>query len=333
MSESAEVDEEEDYNAGSKKWEKISTNFACAVEIKRFIYSRVLDEGSPRSQMNHDFANEVNDARKLTRKLWGSSTCDADCDMVSGVCIEGSVPLMSKSITASSSKMVNSRSAFSKEGCAALVYSGLTQAKADSWREELYSTAAHVCQNANQRCFINAVVERCLIECVEEVNEVDIRSEPSIFMLHGYPGAGKSTTLKFVRKFFEDICGFTHGVEFVFVTSMHTMADIIGGVTCHSFGAIAWHTRDGRGVNKRKNKADEGMSKLFIRYERLRWIFTDEFPTMGLEPQSEFEFNVRTATRDAHTWKQRRIGTVQEDRIFGGVNLASPVTLCCYKRA
>ena len=99
--------------------------------------------------------------------------------------------------------------------------------------------------NRKQRDILRRVIERCLQECEDEAADKPFRSEPISMLIHGVPGAGKSAVLKWLRSFFEDVCGFTHGVEFVFLASMSTMASIVEGCTLHSFGNIAFKMEDG----------------------------------------------------------------------------------------
>ena len=62
------------------------------------------------------------------------------------------------------------------------------------------------------------------------------------------------------------------------------------------------------------------MSSLFLKYERLRWIFIDEFPTVGVEVLATAEYNIGHNTREENTWRMRTEG---ETRPWGGMNL------CC----
>ena len=66
---------------------------------------------------------------------------------------------------------------------------------------------------AEQLKFLRAVVDRCLTEAQEEQAESS-RSEPLRAVFHGVPGAGKTQTLKWLRAFFEDMCGWQHQQEF-----------------------------------------------------------------------------------------------------------------------
>ena len=50
---------------------------------------------------------------------------------------------------------------------------------------------------------LQAVIDRCRSEMLEEQKEAPHRSEPLRALLHGVPGAGKSETLHWLRQYFE----------------------------------------------------------------------------------------------------------------------------------
>ena len=123
--------------------------------------------------------------------------------------------------------------------------------------------------SAEQLVFLSSTVERCIREMREENSTATYRSEPMRFMLHGVPGAGKSQTLLWLRTFFEKVCGWTHGKEFVYLASQNTMAALIGGFTVHSFNLISFKRKDGQTISaKRENKKD--VSPHFLVYQRVR---------------------------------------------------------------
>ena len=96
---------------------------------------------------------------------------------------------------------------------------------------------------------LTKVVTRVLQEKADEDVNKEYRSEPVPMLLHGVPGAGKSRVLKWMRIFFEEVCDFTHGVEFVYLASQNTMAALSGGSTPHSFGDIPFMTKGGDKAN------------------------------------------------------------------------------------
>ena len=57
-------------------------------------------------------------------------------------------------------------------------------------------------------------------------------------LAQGLPGVGKSELIMWARRFFEEVMGWDHGVQYACVASMNTMAALIGGATIHSFGKV-----------------------------------------------------------------------------------------------
>ena len=128
---------------------------------------------------------------------------------------------------------------------------------------------------AEQLKFLRAVVDRCLTESQEEQAERS-RSEPLRAVFHGVPGAGKSQTLKWLRAFFEDLCGWQHQQEFVYLAPQNTQAALIAGMTLHAFANIHVKTKTARAKNT-------STPEQFAKYQRLRWLVVDESSTVGLE--------------------------------------------------
>ena len=60
------------------------------------------------------------------------------------------------------------------------------------------------------------------------------------------------------------------------------------------------------------------MSNLFIRFERLRWIFIDECSTIGCETLATGEYNAQNHIRDSNTWAMRN---ASYKRPWGGLNV------------
>ena len=138
-------------------------------------------------------------------------------------------------------------------------------------------------------------------------------------MLTWSPGAGKTQTLLWIREFFEDICGWTHGVEFVFGASQNAMAALIAGFTLHSFHKLSFKHKDGTTVAS-QNDAKNDMSSVFIRYQALRFMFIDEFSTASLDVFAEIDNNTSTHIRERGTWALRG---KNDKRPFGGLNVVT----------
>jgi SpoVK/Ycf46/Vps4 family AAA+-type ATPase len=73
----------------------------------------------------------------------------------------------------------------------------------------------------------------------ERTNSINSKEEdPSLNLLHGPPGAGKSLLIKWIRSYFETVWDWEHGVQFVILAPMNTMANNVGGETIHAWGEI-----------------------------------------------------------------------------------------------
>ena len=194
-----------------------------------------------------------------------------------------------------------------------LRYSNLTRTRAATWLQNL--TASCKPPTQEQHVFLQKIIDRCLREQFEEQNATGIRSEPERILFHGVPGAGKSQCYHWVRSFFEEICGFQHGREFVFLAPQNTQAALIGGYTIHSFGNIDRHgySKSGRG--------EDGMNKWYIQYQNLRWIFVDEVSCAGLEVLGHLHQHLVGATRDRDTWKLRLEHGQEVPRLCAGMNV------------
>ncbi|CAJ1330857.1 unnamed protein product, partial [Effrenium voratum] len=116
----------------------------------------------------------------------------------------------------------------------------------------------------------------CLREAREEAEDKPFRSEPLRAFLHGVPGAGKSQTLKWLRGFFEEICRWTQGQEFVCLASQNTQAALIDGNTLHSFAELQVK------APKQSRQTQFGPDK-FVKYQRLRWLIVDECSAVALQ--------------------------------------------------
>jgi hypothetical protein len=102
------------------------------------------------------------------------------------------------------------------EAGASLLYRGLTRATAGDWLLRLTTGApSGIVPSDEQRLVLQDVMDRCFEERVDEEDDLEIRSEPLRLFLHGVPGAGKSKLLEWIRMFFDEVLGCTHGVEFV----------------------------------------------------------------------------------------------------------------------
>ena len=194
----------------------------------------------------------------------------------------------------------------------ATAYGKFTAQVARTWLHGLQNAIPGPRPSSEQSHFLQAVLERCILEATEEKQSNAFRSEPLRAFLHGVPGAGKTQTIKWLRFFFETVCEWTHGQEFVFAAPQNTQAALIDGITVHSLAGLT--------IKNKMPTASERSSAvdLFVKFQRLRWIVIDECSTLGLEVLSSLQKTVHDSTRNQHTWKLR---AARETRPFGGINL------------
>ena len=124
-------------------------------------------------------------------------------------------------------------------------------------------------------------------------------------LLHGVPGAGKTQTLLWIKRFFEEVCQWTHEKEFVFCAFMNTMTALIKGVTLHSFFGITFNDKDGKAKNVR-NEDKTDMSPYYIRFQALRFLFIDEFSAAAIEIFAQINAKTSQYIRNNNTWSLRK---------------------------
>ena len=129
--------------------------------------------------------------------------------------------------------------------------------------------------------FLNAVISHCRTEAQSLQNpetRTHYEDDPLLCCLLGLPGAGKSSCIKLVRRFFEECLKWEDGVQFQFLAWQNTMAALIGGATIHGWGGIPVNATDaGDKINAKG--ADGDVDKLFLKALGIRWVFLDELST------------------------------------------------------
>jgi hypothetical protein len=333
MDTSAEVDKDEEEEEKAKEPKVVvSTAWASLDKIKELLHQRSANDMTKDGKRRRNAA-AVHASKDLTRDIWYCPmNMDEEAEVV--VCKEGSMHSTKEALPAQSGKNI-SKDNHRARSPPKLYYRGkekdhgLTKKSAEKWFQWLAlkgldsdTRRPRPKPNTEQQLCIRRVVDRCLKECLEESNDVDFRSEPEKLCIHGVPGAGKSEVLYWLRDFFENVCCWEHGEEFAYLAFQHSMVALIKGFTFDSFCATTWITDKGAVVNQRREQSKD-MSKLFVKYQRLRWIFIDECSTLGVEKLSLGETNVRTNIRERGTWARRKLQNDQdfELRSWGGVNL------------
>ena len=175
--------------------------------------------------------------------------------------------------------------------------------------------------NAEQLQYLRDIKNRCEVEVREEEIMAKSKSkhktsEPYRKGLLGPPGTGKSECLRWTRRFFEEVMGWTDGVQFQMVAPQHTMALLIGGRTVHAWGQVPINAT---GMQEGRNKSDKlGVDELFERTQSLRWLIIDEIEALAAVVFGILHGNLcRAMSRSPYA--KRADGSL---RPFGGVNLS-----------
>ena len=166
--------------------------------------------------------------------------------------------------------------------CAEKVYARLYEKSVTAWFQRIEQEKVR--PNVQQLAYLQDIRDRCAIEAVElqalaaSPKRKDM-SEPYRKCLLGPPGTGKSECLRWTRRFFEEVLGWTHGVQFQMVAPQHTMALLIGGKTVHSWGQVPINASSAQ--DQGNKKANEDIDELFERTQSLRWLLIDEIEALA----------------------------------------------------
>ena len=180
-----------------------------------------------------------------------------------------------------------------------------------------------------QENILRSVYGRILVEERERhfgrVNSSE--EEPMRALIHGFPGAGKSKVIHWLRDLFENVFGWKHREEFVCLAPLNTMAALIQGYTVHSWGEVPIN-REKAGQQSSKHYTDRDVSSMFAKCSELRWIILDEVEAVGCEVLSVLDTNIRTAVTAKNTYKMRTVAAKAEparqrrqQRVWGGINV------------
>ena len=194
---------------------------------------------------------------------------------------------------------------------AAQLYDAAKVSSLDPWLEELQASTQP--PTVEQATFLRAVLERLSREASSEGhgNTSDQDSEPLFDMVHGVPGAGKSKLIEWLRRAFEEVLGWTHGVQFVCIAFQNTMAAHIGGYTIHHWSGIPVAEEAGMSSTRDAHKFS-------TRCQSLRFILVDEISMVSAQLLGQLELLVSKVVRRRSLFKRRPDGT---HRPFGGINV------------
>ena len=110
-----------------------------------------------------------------------------------------------------------------------------------------------------------------------------------------------------------------HGVHFMIVAPMNTMAINVGGETLHAWGEVPF-AAEGKNIGRKNPATAVDLSSMLLKCEALRWLLVDEVENAGAEALGIVETHMRGAVKKNHypVRRQRRGG--ERPRPFGGVN-------------
>ena len=96
-----------------------------------------------------------------------------------------------------------------------------------------------------------------------------------------------------LRSYFEGVWKWTHGEQFVFLASMNSMADNIGGFTLHSYFGVSFLDHRGLTINSSTN--DDNWTSKLTKMSLLEFIFVDEIEAAAVELIGKVEEEEREA--------------------------------------
>ena len=297
-------------------------NETCSYSL-RYVHGIIVQASAPKSPAKTDEADavdvgtmKVSDQMKCSLRLgsalWSFDTTSWGTDAVNTT---GNRALQPSSKSSYTHKAQAKDDVQFKEK----VYVKARQHVVDAWFAQIQKEDMK--PNAAQLAYLHDIRDRCMQEASElkswAVPTKKLHTtEPYRKCLLGPPGTGKSQCLIWTSRFFQEVLGWQHGVQFQKVAPQHTMAILIGGLTVHSWGqvpinATSMQTRTGKG------KTDD-VDELFSRTQSLRWLLVDEIEAVAAVVFGILHGNLcRAMSRTPYA--KRKDGS---NRPFGGLNLS-----------
>ena len=172
-----------------------------------------------------------------------------------------------------------------------------------------------ICNRA-QHAFIERVARRVVEEMQTGEAQGGARSglpDAMRWVLHGGPGTGKTHAVKLLRKeLFEDILGWSQGLQFQFAALQAVTAEMVDGDTLHHAFGLSWgqNAADTTPVTKGLQQAQ--------RMLQLRWLIIDEISMVSVELLAKLEQACRRVIRNGSPFKR---DAANVDKPFGGLNV------------
>ena len=100
--------------------------------------------------------------------------------------------------------------------------------------------------------FLHDIGRRLKIEITEELQQMrsSIKEKPLLGLVHGPPGTGKNDVIKWTQRMFQETLGWKHGVQYVSLAFLNSIAANMDGFTIHSWAGIPVGEEDGTAGTK-----------------------------------------------------------------------------------
>jgi len=153
--------------------------------------------------------------------------------------------------------------------------------------------------------------------------EAYARSKPENFLwepvrdcLFGVPGAGKSTCIKLLQRFFREVMHWESGVQFRTLAFQNTMAALIEGATVHKWGTIPICGDKAMEKMQGGGKKEATISDLFVSCTGMRWLIIDEVSILSSTLLGLLDAYLRRACTTFPQASRQKVAYM-----FGGINV------------